>query len=245
MQVLRRSMVGTVVALGVTAGIAYAAIPSGDGTIHACMLKEVGTIRLIDPGKSGLQGKCSGLETKLTWNQKGQPGPAGPQGEPGPRGETGAAGPQGATGPAGPQGEPGPQGAAGATGATGPQGATGPTGPRGETGAPGPQGPAGVSGHQIVSAETDVVAGGGVTGVLYCPEGKKPTGGGWLVEPANADVSIFSSGPSQDGRAWTGGVFNRSGVSAHIRLSVICMTATEGEQALTRRAGGPVFAPLD
>lgn len=34
---------GVVAALAVTGGIAYASIPDGDGTLHACVLKNVGT----------------------------------------------------------------------------------------------------------------------------------------------------------------------------------------------------------
>jgi Gp5-like OB domain-containing protein len=77
-------VVGAAALLGV-AGIAYATIPDGGAVYTACMLKNVGTIRLIDPsGPSGsLLSRCTGLETQITWNgkgQKGDPGPAGPAG---------------------------------------------------------------------------------------------------------------------------------------------------------------------
>jgi hypothetical protein len=63
-------------------GIAYATIPDAGQTYTACVLKGVGTIRLIDTSLSGnsLLGRCSSLETQVTWNQKGQAGPAGPAG---------------------------------------------------------------------------------------------------------------------------------------------------------------------
>jgi hypothetical protein len=75
---------------------AIAAIPSPDGTITACMKKKnpaKGAIRVIDASKA-----CRRKERRLTWNQAGQPGPAG------------AAGQDGATGPAGQDGAPGQQG---------------------------------------------------------------------------------------------------------------------------------------
>jgi hypothetical protein len=64
-------------------GIAYATIPDSGQTYTACMLKGVGTIRLIDTslGGNSLLGRCTSLEAQITWNQKGQPGPAGPAGQ--------------------------------------------------------------------------------------------------------------------------------------------------------------------
>ncbi len=40
--------VGAIVAAAIAGGVAYAAIPNGGGVYTACMLKGVGTIRLID-----------------------------------------------------------------------------------------------------------------------------------------------------------------------------------------------------
>src|SRR5690349_15192871 len=67
------------------AGIAYATIPSAGGVINACMLKNVGTIRLIDPSlpASNPLSHCSSLETPVSWNQQGQPGTPGQDGAPG------------------------------------------------------------------------------------------------------------------------------------------------------------------
>lgn len=50
---------------------AYAAIPAADGTITACMTKPGGTIRLIDAEHGAT---CKKSETKVEWNQAGQPG---------------------------------------------------------------------------------------------------------------------------------------------------------------------------
>jgi Gp5-like OB domain-containing protein len=75
-------------ALLAAAGIAYATIPDGNAVYTACMLKNVGTIRLIDPsGPSGsLLSHCTSFETQIQWNQKGQKGDVGPAGAPGANG---------------------------------------------------------------------------------------------------------------------------------------------------------------
>jgi hypothetical protein len=81
-------------------GVAYATIP-GDGNVYtACMLKSVGTIRLIDPSlpSTNLMSHCSSLEAQVSWNQKGQPGLAGAAGKDGIDGSDGAAGKDGASG---------------------------------------------------------------------------------------------------------------------------------------------------
>ena len=46
------------------AGIAYATIPGGGGVYSGCMLKNVGTVRLIDPSlpASNCMSHCSSLE---------------------------------------------------------------------------------------------------------------------------------------------------------------------------------------
>jgi Collagen triple helix repeat (20 copies) len=108
-------------ALAVAGGIAYATIPGPNNVFAACMLKGVGTIRLIDKSlpSTNLMSHCTDKETEISWNQAGQPGPAGP------RGETGPAGPRGETGVAGPRGEPGPAGQDGAPGRDGKDGING------------------------------------------------------------------------------------------------------------------------
>ena len=124
----------------VAGGIAYATIPDSGSVYTGCMLKNIGTVRLIDPSlpASKLMSHCTAFETKITWNQSGQaglPGPAGPKGDTGTTGAQGPAGPKGdtgaagATGPAGADGAQGPKGDPGAAGAQGPQGLRGPAGP--------------------------------------------------------------------------------------------------------------------
>ena len=105
-----------VAALGI-GGVAYAAIPDSGGVYTACVLKNIGTIRLIDPSlpSSNFESHCTSFERQISWNQTGPTGPAG------------ATGRAGATGP---------QAATGVQGATGSQGVSGPQGPTGATGAP-------------------------------------------------------------------------------------------------------------
>jgi hypothetical protein len=91
------------------------------------VLNHLGTVRLIDPSlpAANLMSHCTALETRVTWNQQGQPGAAGAPGPPGPKGDPGA---DGAPGPPGPKGD------------TGADGAAGPPGPKGDPGPPGPAG---------------------------------------------------------------------------------------------------------
>jgi hypothetical protein len=82
----------TVALFALAGGVAYATIPDGSGVYTACTLNHIGTIRLIDPSlpAANLLSHCTALETKITWNQQGQPGPQGPKGNPGPQGPPGA-----------------------------------------------------------------------------------------------------------------------------------------------------------
>jgi hypothetical protein len=146
----RRLSVLVVAGLALAGGVAYATIPSSGNVYTACVLKHIGTIRLIDPTlpSSSLMNHCTPPETQISWNQTGQPGPVGPQG---PKGDTGAAGPAGPQGPAGNDGAPGaagPAGQQGPKGDTGAPGPAGPQGPAGNDGAPGATGPAGPPGPQ-------------------------------------------------------------------------------------------------
>lgn len=82
---------GAAAAALLAGGVAYAAIPGPDGTIHACY-NAGQLLRAVDHDKP-----CKPNERRLTWNQigpKGDPGPqgeTGPQGQPGPPGERGPA----------------------------------------------------------------------------------------------------------------------------------------------------------
>jgi len=88
----------TALVLVVMSGVALASGSSGGGTIHACVNKRTGAVRVVSL-QSGA--KCKTSERTLSWNSQGI------------EGATGAAGPQGAAGSQGRQGIPGPQGATG------------------------------------------------------------------------------------------------------------------------------------
>jgi type VI protein secretion system component Hcp len=117
----------TAAALGAGAAVAVAAIPSADGTIHACYAPggtSPGQLRVIDADTA----RCATGEETLTWSQQG------------PIGVQGATGAQGAPGVQGPPGVRGPAGEAGAQGEARPQGDAGgppPSAPGAEPGSPG------------------------------------------------------------------------------------------------------------
>jgi type VI protein secretion system component Hcp len=83
----------TVVGLGGTAWAVETASAdsAADTTIHACVSRLGGLVRVVDADAT-----CNRGETALSWNQTG---PAGPQGPAGPAGPTGPAGPSGPAGP--------------------------------------------------------------------------------------------------------------------------------------------------
>jgi hypothetical protein len=83
---------GAVAATVLAGGVAWAAIPGDGGAYSACMLKNVGTVRLIDkslpPGN--LMSRCKpALEVEISWNQQGPPGLPGAPGGEGDAGEDG------------------------------------------------------------------------------------------------------------------------------------------------------------
>jgi hypothetical protein len=90
---------GTLVAAAI-AGVAWASIPGPGNVYSACMLKGLGTIRLIDKSlpSTNLMSRCTDKEIEIAWNQAGQPGPPGPQGAKGDLGERGTNGTNGTDG---------------------------------------------------------------------------------------------------------------------------------------------------
>jgi hypothetical protein len=71
----------SLVALGVAAGgVAYAGIPSSDGTIHACYANDTGALRVVDRDTGGPIRDCERGSTGLSWSQRGPAGAQGPQG---------------------------------------------------------------------------------------------------------------------------------------------------------------------
>jgi len=93
-------LVALAIAAVALAGAAVAAIPDGDGVIHACRKVDGGALRVVARASA-----CRSGERALAWNQRGAEGPTGPAGA---AGAQGPAGPKGATGAQGPQGPAGP-----------------------------------------------------------------------------------------------------------------------------------------
>jgi hypothetical protein len=94
------SAVGALVAAAIVGGVAYATIPGPGNVYSACMLKSIGTIRLIDKSlpSTNLMSRCTDKEIEISWNQAGQPGPPGPQGAKGDPGTPGTNGTNGTNG---------------------------------------------------------------------------------------------------------------------------------------------------
>lgn len=112
---LTRTRVVLMVALGaaIAGGVAYAAIPDANKVFTACMLKNVGTIRLIDKSlpSTNVMSHCTSQEVEISWNQKGQDGAPGTPGPTGPPGTAGPAGKDGINGTNGTNGTDGKDGA--------------------------------------------------------------------------------------------------------------------------------------
>jgi hypothetical protein len=105
------AFVGALAALGmVTLAGAHAGAATA-GTVHACVQKSNGVLRVVAETVA-----CRRTESSLDWASGGAPGAQGPQG---PRGQAGQAGPAGPQGPAGQVGPAGPRGAAGPQGQPG------------------------------------------------------------------------------------------------------------------------------
>ena len=237
----------TAVALGIIVPVVgaaswVAASENPSPTIHACVHRENGQVRIVAAGD-----QCRRQESSLEWNTEGPSGagaqgaagPAGPQGEmgpAGPQGDIGPAGPAGDPGPAGPQGEPGaagpagPQGETGATGAAGPQGETGATGPAGPAGPAGPQGPAGggISGWEQRTAFSMVSPGGIGSAVVRCNTGKQVLSGGFATP--GTGVSVVESHPATVGPGQNPGwvVWARNAGATDTTLTVYALCATAG-----------------
>jgi hypothetical protein len=185
-------------------------------TIHACVHRETGQVRIVSAGE-----QCRRNETALDWNAEGPAGPAGA----GTQGEVGPAGPQGdigATGPVGPQGE------TGAAGPAGPQGETGATGPAGPAGPQGPAGAGGISGWEQRTAFTIVSAGGAGSAVVRCSAGKQVFTGGFATP--GTGMSIVESHPATvttgQNPGWIVWARNLGPSDATLTVYAVCATAT-------------------
>lgn len=172
----RGAVLAIVTVACLAAGAAYAAIPDGNGVIHACYnsgSNPSGQLRVIDTAGGG---KCSKNEKALDFNQTGPRGPVGPQG---------------ATGATGTQGQAGVAGAAGPAGPTGAQGVAGPAGPAGPPGAQGAPGAAGISTATFgFGGETEVEGDDTLTKVAS----KNLGAGAWAIVATVNSSSYFPFG---------------------------------------------------
>jgi hypothetical protein len=170
-----RLALACVTTLAIGSGVAFATgvianpFVAADGSINACVQKQVGVTRLVPEGQ-----KCLPSEQSVAWSQTGPAGATGPAGPSGQQGDTGAAGADGAPGSKGDTGADGRSisavafdasstdcagnggydlsysdgqhigvlcnGAAGVRGADGAPGADGADGAQGPAGPPGPSG---------------------------------------------------------------------------------------------------------
>jgi hypothetical protein len=115
---------------------------AADDVIHGCVGKHTGRLRIVDSPI-----RCGSLETPISFNREGRPGPQGPAGKRGP------AGAQGDTGAAGPMGAQGDTGAAGANGHDGAAGHDGHDGANGHDGTDGHNGADGLNALTATAAE--------------------------------------------------------------------------------------------
>jgi hypothetical protein len=243
------------VAVLVLAGVAYATIPGSGNVYTACMLKNVGTIRLIDPSlpSSNPLGHCTSLEQQVTFNRTGQQGPAGPTGA---TGATGAVGATGATGPGGATGATGATGAAGHDGKDGAQGPAGATGPAGPAGGSGSQASDDYAGSYMLTVDDTVVGPVDLTdGCTYEADViSQPTGASGPVTKHVSSVALapcqFSFGANVSPVLWEwfasdlGGtldeknfVFSRVDSSDHVIGTISC------QNALATKLGVPQLSP--
>lgn len=204
--------VAVVTTLALAGGIAYATIPGTGNVFSACMLKGIGTIRLIDKSlpSTNLMSRCTDKEIEVSWNQAGQPGPAGPQGA---KGDPGAPGTNGTNGTDGEDGvsvttasEPGGANCAaggiqltaanGASyvcnGKAGVDGKDGTNGTNGADGAPGADGADGVDGKDGVSVMSSVE-----------PAGGNCANGGSKFTAANGLTYACNGAPGTGGGGWS------------------------------------------
>jgi len=185
----RITLAGLVLGATLAGGVAWATIPSVNGTIHGCYT--TGRTGVDDPNKGQLRvvdsaSDCKNNETAISWNEKGVPGAAGATGPAGAKGDAGPQGPQGPQGPAGDQGPAGPAGAVGDAGPAGPPGAAGAQGPKGDQG---PQGTAGADGAATTYNYRRVFSASG-SAFAFCQPGEKVTGGGAFTDAGGLRTSI-------------------------------------------------------
>lgn len=117
-----------------------------------------------------------------------------------------------------------PVGPAGPTGPAGPAGAAGPSG---ATGAAGPTGASGVSGYELIEVTSPVDSTSPKYVNASCPAGKKPVGGGAVMNNSGYDIVTVFSYPYPSVNGWRSG-FKEDTATAGVwfaSTSVVCVTA--------------------
>jgi hypothetical protein len=134
-------------------------------------------------------------------------------------------------GNAGAKGATGAAGAAGLQGKEGPQGKEGKSGPTGATGSTGSTGSAGATNVSVYTATETIASHTSGSAVAVCPAGAKATGGGVNPVGVTGEAALVKSYPSTGGvgqategtaTAWGGWVYNPTGGTATLYVSVIC-----------------------
>jgi len=104
-------------------------------------------------------------------------------------------------------------------GAVGPAGATGATGATGAAGAPG------LSGYQQVSVSVPFTE-NGVDTTISCPGGKSVLGGGYNLNRANDNLTVFDSRPAS-ATDWRIRIRNTTQGTGTVALFAICATVAQ------------------
>ena len=228
--------------VAIAGGVAYATIPDGGKVYHACMLNNVGTIRLIDPTlpSSNLMSKCSSsLETPVSWSQ------AGPQGIQGPAGAAGKNGVDGKDGLNGKNGLDGKNGVDGRPGADGKDGAAGPAGAAGKDGA-------GITSSSLAPDSTSQICPTGgsrfsspLTGDTYACNGKNGADGAPGKDGASLTSIEALNGVQCDplSAVLTGTVKVSLGVNGVLSLQCVA-TYTNGSISLTGDGNFGFYTPV-
>lgn len=222
------------------AGAAIAAVPSGNGTITACVNKTSRAVRIIDHEAGS---RCGSSESRLDWSKgyrhRGAWSPATAYvaldvvtyngssylGRTASTNKLPTSSTYWSLLAA--------KGAPGATGGQGPAGPAGPAGAAGPAGQAGPAGPAGVSGRVVIreASPTDT---NGKDVFAWCPLGKQVLGGGYTLAKGPEIISVPTSEPiitggiyDRDGWHATAGITNVNSGTGNFALSVwaICASA--------------------
>jgi hypothetical protein len=103
-------------------------------------------------------------------------------------------------------------------------GAVGPTGPAGAAGAAGAAGPSGVSGYQQVTKQVTFSENGADT-TVSCPGGKSVLSGGYNLNSANDNLTVFDSRPVS-ASDWRFRIRNTTQGNGTVTLFAVCATVT-------------------